>query len=176
MAQVKSGDAEALERLYDRFSVRALRVAWSVSSHGGRAEDAVQEAFVSIWRSRGSYQPGRGPVAAWILAVVRHRAVDLARRDDKHAARRAPYDAIDRRPAHDDVVAQAVDRHEAEHLKMLLARLPDVQREVIALAFYGQLTHSEIAATLGLPPGTVKGRMRLGLDKLRTELARDPTV
>jgi RNA polymerase sigma-70 factor, ECF subfamily len=148
-------------------------VAWSVCRDESRAEEAVQEAFVSIWRSRATYRPQRGAVAAWVLTVARHRAIDIARRHDRYAAQRATAHGLATRSAPDEVAAQAVDRADAGRLQALLARLPDTQQEVIALAFYGQLTHTEIAKQLGLPPGTVKGRMRLGLHKLREGLVGD---
>lgn len=142
----------------------------------GRAEDAVQEAFISLWHSRASYRPDRGPVAAWLLTLVRHRAIDLARRNDKHAARRASEDRLDAHPATDDpddVAATVARRADAGHLQALLSQLPAPQREVIQLAIYSQLTHSEIAEHLDVPAGTVKGRMRLGLEKLRDRVAQD---
>ena len=105
-----------------------------------------------------------------MLAIVRHQAIDIVRRDERHAGRRVSGDWIDARAAPDDTAATVADRADADQLHALLARLPEAQREVITLAFNAQLTHSEIAARLGLPSGTVKGRMRLGLLKLRAEL------
>jgi len=130
----------------------------------------VQEAFVSIWRSAATYQSRQGTVAAWLLAIVRYRAIDIARRNETHTARRASDDAL-ATLAGPGEAELAMTRADAQHLLVPLAQLPDAQREVITLAFYGQLTHAEIAAHLRLPPGTVKGRMRLGLEKLRESLA-----
>jgi RNA polymerase sigma-70 factor (ECF subfamily) len=172
MARIESGSVEAFEELYDRYSARAYRVAWWVCRDAGRAEDAVQEAFISIWRSRMGYHPARGTPAAWLLTTVRHRAIDVVRRHTKHADRRVGERLLDPDPA-TDVAELAATREEAHRLQDLLTQLPDAQREVIVLAFYGQLTHSEIATALDLPTGTVKGRMRLGLQKLRTHVERD---
>jgi RNA polymerase sigma factor (sigma-70 family) len=89
MSQVKGGSVDAFVELYDRYSARAYRVARSICHDQGHAEDAIQEAFLSIWKSRTAYQPQRGTVAAWLLTTVRYRAIDITRRDHKHASRRA---------------------------------------------------------------------------------------
>jgi RNA polymerase sigma-70 factor (ECF subfamily) len=166
MAGVSAGSVGAFSDLYDRYCHRAYRVAFSVCRDDSRAQDAVQEAFISVWNSRASYHAQRGTVAAWLLTVVRHRAIDLERQHAKHATRRASDKHLGDQPASDDVCEQTINLDIAERLHASLAALPDAQQEVITLAFYGQLTHTEIATQLGLPPGTVKGRMRLGLHKL----------
>ena len=171
MEQVQAGSVDAFAELYTRYCGQAYQLSRWVCRDDGRAEDAVQEGFVAVWRNRASYLAQRGTVAAWILTIVRHRAIDVGRRDDRHTSRRATVDWVDERPAPDDTAAAVADRAEAEQIQALLARLPDAQREVIALAFYAQLTHTEIAARLGVPSGTVKGRMRLGLHRLRADLA-----
>lgn len=170
MGQVKAGSAPAFGVLYDRFHIRAYRVAQSVCRDPGRAEEAVQEAFLSIWNTRATYEAERGTVAAWVLTVTRYRAIDAARRNGHHADRRTGDEAIHAVPAPGSVAEQVVGDAEADGLRVLLGELPEAQREVITLAFYGELTHSEIAAHLHLPPGTVKGRMRLGLQKLRRDV------
>ncbi len=172
MAQVSAGDAAAFGDLYDRFRRRAYRAARSVCRNDERAEDAVQEAFLSIWRGRAGYVSERGKVEAWLLAVVRYRAIAIARRHRIHATRQDGADLIESVPAPGDVVVQTVDRDEALRLRSVIARLPEAQRQVITLAFYGQLTHAEIGTRLGLPAGTVKARMRLGLQKLRGHVMR----
>lgn len=172
MARVSAGSVEAFGELYDRYSDRAYRLALSVCRDRDRAQDAVQDAFLSLWKSRTGYLAQRGSVAAWLLSTVRYRAIDVERRHGTHASHRAGEDRLDGIPATDDVSGQAITRSEADRLRASLARLPDAQREVIALAYYGRLTHTEIATQLGLPAGTVKGRMRLGLQKLRESLDR----
>ena len=171
MASVSDGSTAAFEVLYHRYCQRAYRIARSVCRDDGRAQEAVQEAFVAVWKSRASYED-RGNVAAWILALVRHRAIDVARRNDPHVARHAGEDLLHGLSAGDRVADQAADRAQARDLISVLALLPDAQREVITLAFYGQLTHLEIAAHLELPLGTVKGRMRLGMQRLRGDIHR----
>ena len=171
MAEAAAGSVEAFDQLYERYCARVYRLALGICGDHVLAEDAMQEAFLSIWRNSASYRAHRGTVAAWVLTVVRHRAIDLARRNGTAADRQSDV----RRPgshtaADDDPYEEAGARERADHLRALLNRLPDPQHEVVTLAFYGQLTHAEISEQLGLPPGTVKGRMRLGMHKLREAL------
>jgi RNA polymerase sigma-70 factor (ECF subfamily) len=173
MRQVKTGSVEAFEELYDRYCDRAYQVARSVCHDPSRAEDAVQEAFISLWNGRSKYLSQRGTVAAWLLTAVRYRAIDVSRRDRKHSDRRAPEQAIDRHAALESIADRVATREEVHRLRVLLTQLPEAQREVITLAFYGELSHTEIATALDLPTGTVKGRMRLGLQKLRTNIEKE---
>ena len=170
MRDVQAGERRALGELYGRFAVRAFRTALSVCHDRECAEDAVQDAFVSMWSSRSTYQPTRGPVVGWAMTIVRHRAIYLARRRALAAVREEGASSLERQPAGDDVCGELDARLERERLAQLLTRLPPAQREVIQLGFFDGLTHEQIARRLALPPGTVKGRMRLGLRKLRYEL------
>jgi RNA polymerase sigma-70 factor (ECF subfamily) len=170
MQQVKDGKRPALGELYDRFASRAYRTAFSVCHDRDCAQDAVQDAFVSMWSSRATYEPARGSVVTWAMTIVRHRAIYLARRRSLSAQRDQGEARLEGEAALDDVPSDFAARDEMEQLVDLLARLPPAQREVIRLGFFEGLTHQEIALRLGLPPGTVKGRMRLGLTKLRSEL------
>jgi RNA polymerase sigma-70 factor (ECF subfamily) len=177
MARAQAGDTSAFAELYDRHATRAFRVARAVCSDTSRAEDVVQEGFLAIWRNRASFRPQTGTFQAWSMKIVRNRAIDSSRR----AASRPPMQNADLdRGDPPDVGSSPVSpqdevmaRSESEALLASLRRLPESQAEVIVLAFYGELSHSEIAAQLGLPAGTVKGRMRLGLEKLRAEMS-DP--
>ena len=171
MADVKVGSVDALGVLYDRYCDRAYRIARSVCRDDGRAQEAVQETFISIWTTRGTYEQ-RGAVAAWVLTIARHRAIDIARRNAPHAAHRASDERLHKLPGPGNVAEHVIKQSEARDLQSLLADLPDAQREVITLAFYAQLTHTEIAEHLHLPAGTVKGRMRLGLQRLRGDIDR----
>ena len=158
----------AFELLYDRYAGRAFRAALAVCRDSGRAEDVVQEAFLEVWRNRMRFRSS-GSFGGWILLIVKHRAIDSFR----HEAARPPLaeasgDRAD--PAHPSVPARAIATAESEALRVCLARLPEAQAEVIVLAFFGHMTHSEIADRLSLPAGTVKGRMRLGLEKLAQEM------
>ncbi len=170
MSRVQAGEHLALGELYDRFATGALRVALAVCRDRDCANDAVQDAFVAIWASRMTYQPTRGSVVAWAMSIVRHRAIHLARLRSVAARREDGPGGLDQRPAPDDVPGDFAARSEAEQLARLLVRLPPAQLQVIQLGFFDGLTHQQIAQRLALPPGTVKGRMRLGLTKLRSEL------
>jgi RNA polymerase sigma-70 factor, ECF subfamily len=171
MLRVRADDADAFERLYDRYVAVALRVARSVCFDAGRAEEAVQEGFLSIWRSRSSYRPGAGSVKAWALTIVRNRAIDAVRRDaNDRGAQAGELESETADTRGPSVVDAAVASGEGDALRGFMARLPAAQAEVIALAFFGGLTHCEIAERLSLPEGTVKGRMRLGMHKLRADL------
>lgn len=171
MRRVQDDDAGAFEEMYDRHSARAFRIARSMCPGAGAAEEAVQEGFISIWRSRGSYQARLGAPSAWMMTVVRNRTVDLARRTAVHERRRTGSGPMERMAAPGNLVTDTIVGDDAQHLRKLLTRLPAAQREVIALAYYGELSYTEIADHLGIPPGTVKGRMRLGLLKLNDQLA-----
>lgn len=164
-------DMSAFEQLYDRQASRAYRVARSVCVNAEDAEEAVQEAFLSIWRRRQRYQAGAGTVRAWSMAIVRHAAIDVVR---YHGAAKRPIlvkEQADAPGAEAGSVADAVEAcSAATALHAALARLPDLQAEAISLAFFGELSHTEVAEQLHLPPGTVKGRIRLGLEKLRSDL------
>ena len=174
MCAVQAGDTLAFALLYQRHCGLALRLARSVCRDTGRAEDAVQEAFAAAWRGSTSYRREAGSVQSWLIAIVRNRAVDSVRRETAPCRPRLPdADCIGlvsiAGSAHDEVIA----RCDADALRARLRRLPEAQAEVIALAYYGQLSQAEIARRLSLPPGTVKGRMRLGLDKLREQIRAD---
>jgi RNA polymerase sigma-70 factor (ECF subfamily) len=172
MAEVKAGSASAFEVLYDRYHERAYRIARAVCRDNGRAEEAVQEAFTAIWKTRASYHSDVGKVAPWVLTVARYRAIDIARRNGVDAAHQTTDEPLYAVRAPGEVPQQAAAHAQTRHVLSLLSKLPDAQREVIMLAFYGDLSHTEIAARLDLPPGTVKGRIRLGLQRLRVDIQR----
>lgn len=173
MRHVQSGDAEAFGVLYDRLAPTALGVARGVlCADVDRAQDAVQDGFLSIWRARAQYQPERGEVRAWAFGIVRNRALDTYRGNGRHDRHRSDAGEIeDNLHGPEEVQAGIVADDEARRLRALLAGLPLAQREVVTLAYYGELSQSEIAQELALPIGTVKGRMRLGLIKLREHAA-----
>lgn len=172
MARVQGGDSAAFGLLYDRHCAMALRIARGVCRAPERAEDAVQDAFFSMWRSRASYSADSGTFKSWCAQIVRHRAVDGVRCDGAgaHGLTVSAPDGVPDVPAPGSVQEAVVEREDAATLRAALGRLPDAQAEVIALAFYGELTHLEIARRLALPQGTVKGRMRLGLKELRRQM------
>jgi RNA polymerase sigma-70 factor (ECF subfamily) len=174
VAHVAAGSVDAFAELYDRYCARAYGLALSVCRDHGRAQEAVQEGFLAIWKMRAAYDPAKGSVAAWLLTVVRYRSIDLMRHSRVDATGWASDPHLSTWVTADDACEQAISHETADHLRTLLGALPDAQREVILLAFYGGLSHTEIAARLDLPPGTVKGRMRLGLQRLHVGFQSTP--
>jgi RNA polymerase sigma-70 factor, ECF subfamily len=135
------------------------------------AEDITQEAFLSIWRSRLRYDQARGSVRTWVLGIVHNRAIDALRRGTVHERRRESFDGVaERHEAKERTDVEAARREEARGVHSALDALPEDQRRTIELAYFGGFSHSQIAELLDEPVGTVKGRMRLGLDKLRRQL------
>jgi RNA polymerase sigma-70 factor (ECF subfamily) len=174
MALVQTGDPRAFEQLYDRHGGAAFSLAYRMVPSRVTAEDITQEAFLSIWRSRLRYQPERGSVRTWVLGIVHHRAIDALRRNLVHDKRRASAEGLEEtHEAKERTDVEVARRVEAETVRGALGVLPDEQRKVIELAYFGGFTHSEIAGMLDQPIGTVKGRMRLGLEKLRGALASE---
>jgi RNA polymerase sigma-70 factor (ECF subfamily) len=172
MRLVQRGDARAFEAIYDRHGSAAFSLAYRIAGSRPLAEDITQEAFLSIWRSRVRYEPERGSVRSWLLGIVHHRGIDALRRNLVHDRRRADverFEELKESPDRTDV--EALRRDEARTVRAALATLPEQQVQVIQLAYFGGYTHTQIAEMLDMPVGTVKGRMRLGLDKLRRELA-----
>jgi RNA polymerase sigma-70 factor, ECF subfamily len=171
---VASGDQRAFEVLYDRHGAAAYSLAYRIVGDAGRAEDVTQEAFVSVWRSESGYDPSRGSVRSWLLGISRNRAIDVLRRSSAARAPRLDLGADERLaevPGPDRTEVEVARREEARTLRGALAQLPEEQSQVIELAYFGGFTQSEIASMLDTPLGTVKGRMRLGLEKARTLLA-----
>jgi RNA polymerase sigma-70 factor (ECF subfamily) len=167
-----AGDPRAFEAIYDRHGKAAFSLAYRIAGSRGAAEDVVQEAFLSIWRSAVRYQRDRGSVRNWILGIVHHRGIDGLRRTNVHQSRRASAEGIEEwKESPDRTDAQAIQADEARTVREALRTLPEQQGRVIQLAYFGGFTHTEIAEMLELPVGTVKGRMRLGLQKLRISLS-----
>jgi len=177
MQVVLDGDVRAFEVVFDRHASAAFSLAYRMCGRRAAAEDIVQEAFLSLWRSGSGYDPRRGSVRSWVLSVVHNRAIDGMRRTGSKAGRDVPDDGIaERLPARDATDAEVLRRDDARQVRTALDELPTDQRRVIELAYFGGFTHSEIAEMLGLPPGTVKGRMRLGLNKMRYVLGEEARV
>lgn len=170
MRRCQADDTEAFEQLYDRYGAMALTVARGVCQNQSRAEDAVQEGFLSMWRSRTSYRPETGSFKNWSMRIIRNRAIDATRRDSAGSRLLADPQLAFPDPASGSLQDEIIAREEGAAMRASLRRLPRAQAEVITLAFYGDLTRAEIARQLSVPPGTVKGRIRLGLDKLRRQL------
>ena len=173
MPLVGRKEPAAFEVFYDRHGGAAYSLAHRIVGNPALAEDVTQEAFLSIWRSEAGYDRTRGSVRAWALGIVRNRAIDALRREASRGPR-LDYDdegELERRAAPELTDEEALRRETARSLRGALEELPKDQSKVIELAYYGGFTHSEIAEMLGMPLGTVKGRMRLGLEKIRARLA-----
>jgi RNA polymerase sigma-70 factor (ECF subfamily) len=172
MVLVGGGDPHAFAALYDRYFRLAYSVAHKLSGEKWAAEDLTQDAFLKVWRSAESYRPGRGSVKTWILSVVRNQNIDRLR---ARASRRRMREKVEASaasaPRYEPSEAFAKVWHHARlgRLREALEALPHGQQQALELAHFSGLTHTEIAECLGLPPGTVKGRIRLGLEKLRND-------
>jgi len=171
MQLVQRGEARAFEVLYDRHSGVAFSLAYRMCGARAAAEDVVQEAFLAMWRSGARYDRTRGSVRTWALGIVHNRAIDALRRSTVHDRRRASDEGIEERfEAEERTEVEAARRDEARSVREVIDELPEEQGRVIQLAYYGGFTHTEIAEMLNTPIGTVKGRMRLGLEKMRARL------
>jgi RNA polymerase sigma-70 factor, ECF subfamily len=173
MPLVERKDPAAFEIVYDRHGGPAYSLAYRIVGDRQVAEEVTQEAFLSVWRSGARFDRARGSVRTWLLGVVRNRAIDVLRRE----AGRAPTVSLDletvpeQESRFEPTDTEALRRAAGREVRGALARLPDDQVKVVQLAYFGGLSHSEIAEVLGMPLGTVKGRMRLAMEKMRTTLA-----
>ena len=164
VALIARGEEWALAEVYDRHGRLAYGLALRILRDPALAEDAVQEAFLAVWRSAGRFVAERSKASTWLLTLVHRRAVDLVRREERRRA-----DSIDNvEPPSGEATDEAVWlRFERERVQDALRALPDAQREALELAYYGGFTQSELADRLGLPLGTIKSRMFAGLTRLR---------
>jgi RNA polymerase sigma-70 factor, ECF subfamily len=165
VARLAAGDVDALRDLYGRYGAIAFGFALRIVRDHGLAEECVQDAFVALWRNAGRFDPDRAKLTTWLLTVVRNRAVELHRR---RAARPADLHAdVDAGTAEAGAEDAAAEAERAQLVAEALASLPEPQLTVVRLSYFDGLSHGEIATRLGLPLGTVKGRLRLALDRLR---------
>lgn len=176
LGRIALGDRAALRTLYDRTSARLYPVALRVLGERSLAEDALQEAYVSIWHSAGRYRPERGSPLAWLSILVRNKAVDIVRSRPNHL----PLEETDHEGntrshdvAHDGPTPeeQLLQNCEDDRLKQCLGLLEEAPRRAVLLSFYEGLTHQELAAKLAYPLGTVKAWIRRSLLRLQTCLA-----
>jgi RNA polymerase sigma-70 factor, ECF subfamily len=166
-------DAEAFEVFYDRHGGASFSLAYRILGDRTAAEDCIQEAFISIWRSGGKFDATRGSVRSWTLSIVRNRAID-ALRSKAGKAPKLTFDddaILEARPAEERTEDEAMRNETASEVRGAISHLPGEQSKVIELAYFGGFSQSEIAGMLNVPLGTVKGRMRLGLEKIRGEMA-----
>jgi RNA polymerase sigma-70 factor (ECF subfamily) len=163
-------EESALAELYDRYGRTAYGLAVRILRDPALAEDAVQEAFLAVWRTASRFVPEKAKASTWILTLAHRRAVDIVRREERRRA-----DSLERapEPAVEGVDEDAFLRLQRERVQTTLRQLPDAQREALELAYYGGLSQSELAERLGQPLGTIKSRMFTGLARMR-ELLEEP--
>ena len=163
--RVDAGDPDALRVLYERYGGIVFGMTFRLLGDRQAAEECTQDVFVSAWRTARNYEPERARVSTWLMAIARNRAIDATRR---RAARPVdPHEDVQSADEAPDTAELVSSADEAARVAGALAELPDAQREALSLAYFDGLSHTEIAERLGLPVGTVKGRIRLALDRLR---------
>jgi len=159
-------DKVAFGRLFDFFAPRVKAMAMRGGMRADHAEDLVQEVLLTAWRKAEQFDPGRAQVSAWIYQIARNRQVDIIRKEGRPVPEELQ---LPEAPDHSADQALGLDQ-EAEHLRQALRNLPEQQREIVMHAYLGDLSHAEIRTMTGLPLGTIKSRIRLGLERLRHEL------
>jgi RNA polymerase sigma-70 factor (ECF subfamily) len=169
IASIQRKDVQALEMLYDRYRVVAYSLALRMLSSATDAEEVVQEAFLSVWRSAATYRPERSNGRSWLLSIVHHKSIDKLRGRQSRIQGVALEEGMGV-PDSQDVWREVSQNLTGDDVKRALAELPAEQRETIELAYYKGYTHSQIAELMQVPLGTVKGRMRIGLHKLKAAL------
>ncbi len=170
LSLVAGSDDQALAELYDRFGGVAYGLALRVLRDESLAQDAVQDAFLAVWRTADRFLAERAKASTWILTLVHRRAVDLVRRQERR--RGEPLESVPEPVASEQVEEQAAIRFQRQVVQEALRRLPPEQREALELGYYAGLTQSELAERLGQPLGTIKSRMFTGLTRLRDLLAQ----
>jgi RNA polymerase sigma-70 factor, ECF subfamily len=159
-----------MEALYDRLSRQAFGLAYRILGDGGAAEDAVQEAFLTVWRQSERVDAAKGKLTSFVLTVVHHKAIDALRVRKGQMARQVSLDPVLIENAGPDVTERALLSLDRDAVNQALTTLPDEQRQPILMAYFEGLTHVEISERTGVPLGTVKSRLRLGLEKMRAAL------
>ncbi len=163
-------DPDGLALLYDRYGGIAFVLAYRILNDRQLAEDVVQEAFLNVWRRAATFNAERGTVRSWLLTIVHHQTISHLRAIRSRGGMAADIDAFLSLADGADTAATVERGMEGERVREAVATLPPNQRQVVVLAYFGGLTHSEIARSIAMPLGTVKGRMRLGLERLRAVL------
>lgn len=166
MWAIQQEDPNALEEFYDRHHQLALAVAYRVLKDWHLAEDVIQETFLALWRQAKSFKPQRGSARSWFLSIVRHRAIDITR-GRSFAHERFSLDQYEVQHYYTDVWQEVSQELDKELVRKAVESLPEEQRETIMLAYFEGYTGQQISQRTGVPLGTVKGRIRLGMQKLR---------
>jgi RNA polymerase sigma-70 factor (ECF subfamily) len=174
---VGQGDAEAFTTLYDRHSRAAFSLAYRMMGERQASEDLAQDAFLKVWRSASSYRAERGSVRTWILSIVHNRGIDQIRSQASRRRTQEEIEASAPRSQPSEAFAETWKNSQREQVREALGTLPPEQLKILELAYFSGYTHMEISDLLDLPLGTVKGRMRLGLKKIRDYFeSRDAAV
>ncbi len=172
LAALAQRDLSALEELYDRYSKVSYSLAYRIVGDRGTAEDVVQDAFLSVWRQAATYRRDRGAARTWLMSIVHHRSIDRLR-SGASSSNTIPYDELpesSEESTKPSIWQQAWNNVRGDIVRRALERLPAEQKKSIELAYFSGYTQAEIAELMGVPLGTVKGRMRIGLQKLRSML------
>jgi RNA polymerase sigma-70 factor (ECF subfamily) len=164
---VGQGDAEAFTILYDRHGRSAFSLAFRIMGERQAAEDLVQDAFLKLWRSVTSYRPERGSVRTWLLSIVRNRSIDQLRAQASRRRTQERVEASAPRSQPSEAFAETWRNSQRDQVREAMNTLPSEQRKVLELAYFSGYTHVQISGLLDVPLGTMKGRMRLGLKKMR---------
>jgi RNA polymerase sigma factor (sigma-70 family) len=164
VARVAGGDAVALRELYDRYGRVVYSFAYRLTGDATLSEECVQDVFVALWRRAADFDPKRARLTTWLFTVARNRAIDLGRQKARRPELRDDLETTESAPDTADLVAVA---DESQRLAEAMAELPEEQLAVLRLAYFDGLSHAEIAELIGIPLGTVKGRVRLALERLR---------
>ncbi len=170
LARMVRRDPASLAVLHDRYSGLAFSVALRMLNDRPAAEDVVQDVFLNVWRHAATYRAERGTVRAWLLTIVRNQAINHMRAFAARGGVTADIDGLRSLASSMDTAAIVEQGYESERVREAVAMLPSNQRQVMILAYFGGLSHSEIARAIALPLGTVKGRLRLALKRLRSAL------
>jgi RNA polymerase sigma-70 factor (ECF subfamily) len=170
MDGLANGDLGALDRLYEHYGAMAFSIAYRITGDRTAAEDVVQEAFLGVWRNAARYVDARGSVRTWLLSIVHHRAIDAIRRRRPTTELPGAEGPVPDALTLPDTWAEVEQRLDRDTVLAALATISQVQREAIELAYFSGLSQTEIAERTGVPLGTVKGRLRLGLAGLRAAL------
>jgi RNA polymerase sigma-70 factor (ECF subfamily) len=170
IARIAAGDADALGELYDRYSRVVFGVALRMVQSPEAAEEVAQDVFHAVWRRAASYRSERGAVKGWLLQIARNAAIDWRRTKGRHASDEETTEGSDL-AADMNVEESVLMNARAEGVRLAVSELPGETRQALALAYWMGLSQSEIAAKTGVPLGTVKSRMRSGMQKLREHLA-----
>lgn len=170
LGRVAQGDQTAFGEFYDRLAPRVLGLVRRLLVDHAQAEEVTQEVFLEIWQSAARFEPNKGKASTWTLTMAHRRAIDRIRSAQAGRNRDIKVGIRDLAPEYDHVAEQVEVRIEHERVEQAMQRLSDVQRQAVSLAYYGGYSHSEIAATLAVPIGTVKTRLRDGMIRLREEL------